>query len=98
LDLVLQEGYKSPLSVTIPASIEFFVTSMTTIALILAVLSLSTTPVFAQDLPVSESAPVTEAQNLSPVSLDLGTRNEYPVCNRMKNGVIKQKLQTATAE
>ena len=96
--MVQQEGYKSPLSVTIPASIKFRITSMTTIALILAVLSLSTTPVFAQELPASEGVSVTEAQNLSPVSLDLSTRNEYPVCHRMKNGVIKQKIQTATTE
>ena len=71
---------------------------MTIIALVLVVLSLSTTPVFAQELPASESVSVTEAQILSPVSLDLSTWNEYPVCNRMKNGVIKQKLQTATTE
>jgi len=71
---------------------------MTTIALILAILALSTTPVIAQELPASESVSVTKAQILSPVSLDLSTGNDYPVCNRMKNGVIKQKLQTATTE
>jgi hypothetical protein len=71
---------------------------MIAIALILAVLSLSTAPVFAQQQPASEIVSVTEAQNLSPVSLDLSTRNEYPVCHRIKNGVIKLKLQTATTE
>ena len=71
---------------------------MTAIAPILVVLSLSTTPAFAQQPPVSEGAPVTETQNLSPVSLDLSTGNQYPVCHRMKNGIIKQKLQTATTE
>jgi hypothetical protein len=71
---------------------------MTTIVLILTVLSLSTTPVLAQELPASENVSVTEAQILSPLSPDLSTRNEYPACHRMKNGVIKQKLQTATTE
>jgi hypothetical protein len=71
---------------------------MTTIARILAVISLSTTPVIAQELPASESVSVTEAQNLSPVSLDLSTQNEYPACHRMKNGGVKLKLQTATTE
>ena len=71
---------------------------MTKIPLILAVLSLSTTPVLAQEQSASESASLTEAKNLNPVSLDLSSGNVYPACHRMKSGVSWKKLQTAATE
>jgi hypothetical protein len=65
---------------------------------ILAFVFSATTTVFAQEILVSESV-AAESQNpdvLSPGSID--GQQQYPVCHRMKNGVVKHNIQAATTE
>jgi len=78
--------------------IRYQIKSMTTIFLTLIILVFSGL-VSAQGLP-AESGNGTEIQEVN-TSLsidDIGTSKDYPVCHRMKNGVVKLQIQTATAE
>jgi hypothetical protein len=67
--------------------------------LILGVLTLSATPVMAQKLATAN----TDGAELQTVSTSLSTESlntsgDYPVCHRMKNGIAKHSIQTATTE
>jgi hypothetical protein len=64
-----------------------------------AVFPLAITVAFAQELP-AETSNNTETQKISTTSSieSLDTSTEYPVCHRMKNGVAKHQIQTATAD
>jgi hypothetical protein len=66
--------------------------------LFILALVFSTTTVFAQDVLVSESV---AAGSQNPDLLSLGSidgQQQYPVCHRMKNGVVKHNIQAATTE
>ena len=63
--------------------------------------------VFAQELSAgfgnvtgTETGNETKIQKLNTsLTIDgLGTSNDYPVCHRMKNGVVKHRIQTATTQ
>ena len=75
--------------------------AMTKTFQVLALFALSD-QVFAQDLSAgignetgNEMDNQSKAQNLntSPTIDGLGTSNDYPVCHRMKNGVVKHQIQ-----
>ena len=76
---------------------------MTNIFLTLMILVFSGL-VSAQELPAESgngtSGNGTEVQEVN-TSLsidDIGTSNDYPVCHRMKNGVVKHQIQAATTQ
>jgi hypothetical protein len=71
--------------------------------LTLAIFIGSSSTVFAQELPAITGDEIGDVKELPKVSSNLSidglnTSNEYPVCHRMKNGVAKNQIQTATTQ
>jgi hypothetical protein len=71
--------------------------------LTLAIFIGSSSTVFAQELPAITGDEIGDVKELPKVSSNLSidglnTSNEHPVCHRMKNGVAKNQIQTATTQ